>query len=223
MELDPDEWDDADKESLAREIRKRTKPIIIAANKMDKPVSQENYEEITARYEHLTFVPVSAHAEKALKNGDERGSSITAPATTTSHVTATCQNRRRGLEQIREFVTEFGGTGVQQSLETALFEELGAIAIFPGARKPQDDGTFRGLLYPPEGRRRGLRVPSAFGHRRRPPPRHDVAPSARSVLTLNLSIGTWSRSRRRTERIAVGTAFRPAIAGSSGGLAGHVQ
>jgi ribosome-binding ATPase YchF (GTP1/OBG family) len=50
--------------------------------------------------------------------------------------------KAEGLEQIRTFVEAYGGTGVQQALETALFEELDAIAVFPGARKPQDDGTF---------------------------------------------------------------------------------
>ncbi|KAA9396794.1 redox-regulated ATPase YchF [Haloarcula sp. CBA1130] len=145
LELDPDTWDDEDREALAREIRIRTKPMLIAANKMDTPAAQENWEPITEdpEYEHLTFVPVSAHAEKALKNGNEQGVLDYRPGDEDFTVTADLpEEKAAGLEQIRDFVTAFGGTGVQQALETALFEELGAIAVFPGARKPQEDGTF---------------------------------------------------------------------------------
>ncbi|ELZ79138.1 MULTISPECIES: redox-regulated ATPase YchF [Haloferax] len=156
LELDPDEWDDADKESLAREIRKRTKPIIIAANKMDKPVSQENYEEITADsdYEHLTFVPTSAHAEKALKKADEGGVVDYRPGDADFDIVGDVSDEQEaGLEQIREFVTEFGGTGVQQSLENALFDVMGAIAIFPGSANGKSDsqGVFRDCFILPEG------------------------------------------------------------------------
>ncbi|QIO23823.1 redox-regulated ATPase YchF [Haloarcula sp. JP-L23] len=145
LELDPDEWSDEDREALAREIRIRTKPMVIAANKMDTPAAQDNWETVTSdpEYEHLTFVPVSAHAEKALKNGDEQGVLDYRPGDGDFEVTADLpEEKAAGLEQIREFVDEFDGTGVQQALETALFEELDAIAVFPGARKPQDDGTF---------------------------------------------------------------------------------
>jgi ribosome-binding ATPase YchF (GTP1/OBG family) len=145
LELDPDTWDDENRQALAREIRIRTKPMLIAANKMDTPEAQANWETVTEdpAYEHLTFVPVSAHAEKALKNGNEQGVLDYRPGDENFTVTADLpEEKAAGLEQIREFVTEFGGTGVQQALETALFEELGAIAVFPGARKPQEDGTF---------------------------------------------------------------------------------
>ncbi|MDS0220647.1 redox-regulated ATPase YchF [Haloarcula sp. S1AR25-5A] len=145
LELDPDTWDDEDRQALAREIRIRTKPMLIAANKMDTPEAQENWETVTEdpAYEHLTFVPVSAHAEKALKNGNEQGVLDYRPGDEDFTVTADLpEEKAAGLEQIRDFVTEFGGTGVQHALETALFEELEAIAVFPGARKPQEDGTF---------------------------------------------------------------------------------
>ncbi|ELZ82928.1 translation-associated GTPase [Haloferax elongans ATCC BAA-1513] len=154
--LDPDEWDDEDKEDLAREIRKRTKPIIIAANKMDKPVSQENYEEITLDpdYDHLTFVPTSAHAEKALKKAEEGGVVDYRPGDNDFDIVGdVSEEQEAGLEQIREFVTEYSGTGVQQSLETALFDVMGAIAIFPGSANGKSDtqGVFRDCFILPEG------------------------------------------------------------------------
>ncbi|WP_410767238.1 redox-regulated ATPase YchF [Haloferax sp. DFSO60] len=153
--LDPNEWEDEDREALAREIRKRTKPIIIAANKMDKPVSQENYEEITEdpEYEHLTFIPASAHAEKALKNAQEGGVLDYRPGDDDFEIVGDVSDEQEaGLEQIREFIGEYGGTGVQQVLEAALFDVMGAIAIFPGSANGKSDsqGVFRDCFILPE-------------------------------------------------------------------------
>jgi ribosome-binding ATPase YchF (GTP1/OBG family) len=145
LELDPDAWDAEDRETLAREIRIRTKPIVIAANKADVEAARENYAEIAAdpEYEHLTFIPVSAHAEKALKKGDEAGVLSYRPGDGEFEILGDLPAEKRdGLEQIRGFLDGFGETGVQRTIETALFEELGAVAVFPGARKPQDDGSF---------------------------------------------------------------------------------
>ncbi|MFO7926065.1 MAG: redox-regulated ATPase YchF [Halobacteriota archaeon] len=145
LELDPETWDDDDRAALAREIRIRTKPMVIAANKADAEIARENYAEITEDpdYGHLTFVPVSAHAEKALKKGDEAGVLDYRPGDAEFEpLEELPEEKRAGLDRIRTFLGEFGETGVQRAIETALFEELGAIAVFPGARKPQDDGTF---------------------------------------------------------------------------------
>ncbi len=145
LALDPDEWTESDREELAREIRLRTKPMVVAANKMDKPAAQANYEAITSDpdYDHLTFVPVSAHAEKALKSADEQGVVDYRPGDSNFDIVGDPSDEQAaGLERIRGFVTEYEGTGVQRALETALFDVLDAIAVFPGAEKPQDDGTF---------------------------------------------------------------------------------
>ncbi|RXK51701.1 redox-regulated ATPase YchF [Halorientalis pallida] len=145
LELDPDAWDEGDREELAREIRKRTKPMVIAANKMDTPAAQDNYEAITndPDYDHLTVVPVSAHAEKALKTADEGGAVEYRPGATDFEIVGDVSDEQAaGLEQIRSFVDEFEGAGVQTALETALFEEFGAKAIFPGNGSPRDNGEF---------------------------------------------------------------------------------
>lgn len=136
LDLDPDDWDKEDRENLAQEIRKETKPMIIAANKMDMKKSQENFEEITTdpEYEHLDFISVSAHAEKALKNAAEQDVLDYYPGDEDFEILTEDlpEEKVEGLEKIREYTTEYGGTGVQKALEDALFEELGVMAIFPG-------------------------------------------------------------------------------------------
>lgn len=137
LELDPEAWSDEDKLTLARAVRKDTKPIVIAANKMDMQKSQENFEEIKndEEYSHLEFIPCSAHAEKALKNADEQGLIEYWPGDEDFEILdedEMSEEQRKGLEQIREFIEEYGGTGVQEVMEKALFDELGVIAVFPG-------------------------------------------------------------------------------------------
>ena len=133
--FDPGEWDDDDRLELAREIRRETKPMVIAANKMDTPEAQENYDEITSDpdYEHLTMVPASAHAEKALKSAAEAGVVEYTPGTSEFEIVGDISgSQQAGLEQIREFIDEYGATGVQDALEAALFDVLGVIPVFPG-------------------------------------------------------------------------------------------
>jgi ribosome-binding ATPase YchF (GTP1/OBG family) len=136
LELNPENWERDDRKRLARSIRKETKPMIVAANKMDTEKAQKNWEEITSdpEYEHLDFVPVSAHAEKALKNAAEKEVVDYYPGDQDFEILEEDlpEEKKEGLEKIREFMQEYGGTGVQEALEDALFNELGVMAIFPG-------------------------------------------------------------------------------------------
>ncbi|WP_423997966.1 redox-regulated ATPase YchF [Halorubrum trapanicum] len=156
LELDPETWDETDRIDLAREIRKRTKPMVVAANKMDTPEAQANWEEITTDpdYDHLSFVPASAHAEKALKNADEAGVVDYAPGESGFDVVGDVSGEQEaGLDQIAEFVDEYDGTGVQGALEAAVFDVLGCIAVFPGSANGSKDekGVFRDCFILPEG------------------------------------------------------------------------
>lgn len=51
-----------------------------------------------------------------------------------------------GLERVSEFVAEYSGTGVQGALETAVFDVLGSVAVFPGSAGGL--GTAEGKLLP---------------------------------------------------------------------------
>jgi len=142
LELDPDAWDERDRERLARELRQRTKPMVVAANKMDTPEARANYDDVASdpAYDHLTMVPVSAHAEQALKTAAENDVVEYAPGASEFDVVADVSDEQRaGLERIREFVDDFDGTGVQDAIETALFDELGTKAVFPGGADAMGD------------------------------------------------------------------------------------
>ena len=124
---------------------------------MDAPEARANFDEITddSAYDHLTFVPVSAHAEKALKTADEAGAVEYRPGDAEFEIAGDVSaDQREGLESIESFASEFGGTGVQRALETALFDELGVVPVFPGGANGL--GNERGEVLPdcfllPEG------------------------------------------------------------------------
>ncbi|WP_290819355.1 redox-regulated ATPase YchF [Halovivax sp.] len=136
LSVAPLEWDADERKALAREIRTRTKPMVVAANKMDTAAARENWEAITTdpEYAHLEFVPVSAHAEKALKNATDQGAVEYTPGDAGFTVTAELPaEQEAGLDRIHEFLDEFDGTGVQRALEAAVFDVLGLKAVFPGS------------------------------------------------------------------------------------------
>jgi len=156
LALDPSTWDTADRESLAREIRKRTKPMVIAANKVDDPAAAANFAEIPAdpAYDHLPIVPTSAHAEKALKAADEAGRITYTPGDDDFEIVGdVSEEQATGLERIRSLLADHGGTGVQSSLEAALFDALDLIAVFPGSDdgSTSEKGRFRDCFLLPSG------------------------------------------------------------------------
>jgi len=181
LELDPETWDDADKAELAREIRKRTKPMVVAANKMDTPEAQANWETITTDpdYDHLSFVPASAHAEKALKNANEAGVVDYTPGESDFDIVGDVSGEQEaGLDQIGEFVAEYDGTGVQGARSKPPSSTYSTVS--PSSPAPRTGAkTRRGLprlLYPPRWvDDRGLRVPHPLGYRRGAPPRHRLS------------------------------------------------
>ena len=136
LDLDPDTWSEDDRKQLARSIRKDTKPMIVAANKMDTEEARDNWEKITEdpEYDHIDFVPVSAHAEKALKNADQKGLVDYTPGEEKFELVEEDlpDEKIQALDKIEEFIDRYGGTGVQKALEKALFDELGVMAVFPG-------------------------------------------------------------------------------------------
>jgi Predicted GTPase, probable translation factor len=153
LTLAPTDWDDGVREAVARETRKRTKPMVIAANKMDTAAARENYEAIIddPSYDHLTIVPTSAHAEQALRKADASGAVDYRPGDAGFDIVGEISDQQRaGLESIREFVTEYDGTGVQASLERALFGVLGLKAVFPGSASGDwSKGPFRDCFLMP--------------------------------------------------------------------------
>ena len=52
---------------VERELRKNTKPINIAANKIDVPGAKENYDKLVKEFPEYIIVPCYAESELALQ------------------------------------------------------------------------------------------------------------------------------------------------------------
>ncbi|HEX2021321.1 MAG TPA: redox-regulated ATPase YchF [Candidatus Thermoplasmatota archaeon] len=125
-------WSEEDLIRLGGEIRRQSKPILLALNKADSadPATIERL-----RKGNVVAVPTSANAEMALRKAADAGVVRYEPGDADFTVVDEAKlnpAQRKGLEQIREKVMRpFGGTGVQKLLETAVYQFLDRIVVYP--------------------------------------------------------------------------------------------
>ncbi|WP_435335052.1 redox-regulated ATPase YchF [Haloarchaeobius sp. TZWWS8] len=126
---DPIQWEDEDRETLAREIRERTKPIIVAANKADV-ADPENLQRLLDSGKPV--IPTTAEGELALRKGAEAGAIDYDPGDDAFEVGEDVSDAQRAaLDGLRGTMDEWGGTGVQDALNYAVYDLLDHITAFP--------------------------------------------------------------------------------------------
>ena len=130
-----DKWTDDELRKFVLHLQKVAKPIIIAANKIDRPTAEENYEHLKDLYPESLIVPVSALAEKILKDLDQKGIIKYIPGDDDFEIVQKDKLKEQELTQLEklkdEILHKFGGTGVQNILNKAVFEYLGLITVYP--------------------------------------------------------------------------------------------
>lgn len=139
LEIDPEnplKWSEDDLRDFALGLRKRTKPIIIAANKCDTEVAPENIRKMQEAFGNCIIVPCSAESELALKEAARENLLSYVPGSGSFEIQAPEKlsgQQGKALDFIRQNVLEkFGSTGVQETLNRAVFELLGYMNVFPG-------------------------------------------------------------------------------------------
>lgn len=132
-------WTDDDLFKIAAFLRKKTKPMIIAANKIDVPGAYDNYERLKKEFPDRIFVACSAESELALKEANKHELIRYIPGDKDFSITSEGDSKlsdkqKNALNFIKSnvLVKYPFGTGVQQVLNTAVFELLDLITIFPG-------------------------------------------------------------------------------------------
>jgi hypothetical protein len=126
---DPIQWTDQHREALATEIRRRTKPIVVVANKVDV-APDENVERLMDAAEHV--VPATADGELGLRQGENAGVVDYDPGDEDFEIVGdVSEQQENGLNQIREVMDEWGGTGLQTALNTAVYDLLEYITAYP--------------------------------------------------------------------------------------------
>jgi len=66
----PTSWTDNEIFEFARQLRKETKPMVIAANKVDRPNGKTNYEKVKEEFDY-PIIPCFADGELALREADK--------------------------------------------------------------------------------------------------------------------------------------------------------
>ncbi|GBE20216.1 MAG TPA: TGS domain-containing protein [Candidatus Pacearchaeota archaeon] len=158
----PSSWDDKQIMGFASALRKESKPMIIAANKIDTEKGRVNYEKLRAKFPNLSIVPCSADSELALREaakaklidyvpGDKDFKIIGkvndsenekfSGSESLKNTQKLSGKQKQALDKIRETVLEKFeyGTGVQQILNSAVFDLLNYIAIFPASANKLGD------------------------------------------------------------------------------------
>ncbi|MGC9309204.1 MAG: redox-regulated ATPase YchF, partial [Candidatus Nanoarchaeia archaeon] len=137
LNKDISSWQEKDIENFSRELRKRTKPMIIAANKIDK--GGENLKRLKQAYPDIIVVPCSADSELALKEAVKAGLIDYLPGDKDFKLLKEVNDKQKqALEKIKQLLNKYGSTGIQDVLEKTVFELLEYIAVFPAGGKLRD-------------------------------------------------------------------------------------
>ena len=132
---------------FARILRRKSKPILIAANKIDTSIAKEIYKNLKKKFEDRVIIPVSAYSELILKEFSRRGYIDYIPGEKDFTIKNVKDEKIiRILEFIKENVlNEFGSTGVQDIIDFAVLNFLNYIPVWPVANEKLTDSEGRVL------------------------------------------------------------------------------
>jgi ribosome-binding ATPase len=128
LDKSPESWERADIVNLSQQVRIIAKPIVIAANKKDVASSHN-----LARIADVCAdaVATSGEAELALRLAQQKGLVDYVPGDTHFTIVASLnQQQTTALQRLQRFI-EGEGTGVQECLNTTVFDMLRYIVVYP--------------------------------------------------------------------------------------------
>ncbi len=137
----PSTWKDSQVMEFASALRKKSKPMIIAANKCDHPDASENLKKLGNEFPDYLIYPCSADSELALRQAAKVGMIDYVPGSESFVIKSDLNEKQKeALEKIKSNVLEvYKGTGVQEILNLAVFDLLGYLAIFPASANKLGD------------------------------------------------------------------------------------
>ncbi|MBW3013503.1 redox-regulated ATPase YchF [Candidatus Woesearchaeota archaeon] len=154
---EPQTWTSDDLMNLSTFLRRKTKPMIIACNKIDVPGAAEKFSKLVNEFPDHMMIACSAESELALREAAKHDLIKYTPGEKKFEVIDAgklSDKQKNALEFVQKNVLDkFGSTGVQEVLDKAVFELLKYVAIFPGGVGKLEDSEGRVLpdcfLMPP--------------------------------------------------------------------------
>ncbi|MFX1342362.1 MAG: redox-regulated ATPase YchF [Promethearchaeota archaeon] len=130
----PTDWTDEELEAFVQKLRRRAKPMVIAANKIDRAQAAQNFE-LLSQLTDETVIPCSAAGELALRNLSEKGIISYQPGANKFEILQgekLGEAERNQLQRLQtEILDKYGSTAVQQVLNAVVFEILQLIPVYP--------------------------------------------------------------------------------------------
>jgi len=129
------DWDEEILKKLASDLRKASKPMIIACNKIDVPGADKNFERLKNEFKDYILVACSAESELALREAAKHGLMKYIPGENNFEIIdeeKLSDKQKKALEFIKNNVlAKFGSTGAEEVLDDAVFKLLNYIPVYP--------------------------------------------------------------------------------------------
>jgi len=129
----PTRWSDDDFLRFIDALRRISKPMLIAANKMDLPFAEENFERL--KETGYIVIPCCAEAELALRRAAEKNLINYVPGNSSFEVrepSKITDRQMSALKAIKEKILDkYKSTGVQDAINAAFEKLLNMIVVYP--------------------------------------------------------------------------------------------
>ncbi len=128
----PSKWNDSDFGNFGELIRLYSKPIAIAANKVDLPEGEEGYRKLKSLYPNRLVIPTSAEFELALRKAASKGLIRYKPGDATFEVVGDPTPQQKiVLDKIADFLKKWGSTGTADVIKAIVFDLLKYVVVYP--------------------------------------------------------------------------------------------
>jgi hypothetical protein len=135
-------WNEEQLMKFANGLRKESKPMILAANKVDSEKGEENFLKIKEKFKDYMVIPCSADSELALRQASKSGLIEYVSGEKDFKILKDLNDKQiSALDKIKKKVLDKyeHGTGIQKVLNSAVFEILGYITVFPASANKLGD------------------------------------------------------------------------------------
>ncbi|MFP3278854.1 MAG: redox-regulated ATPase YchF [Candidatus Micrarchaeota archaeon] len=124
-------WGDEDILSFARELLRISKPVAVAANKLDM-ASKEDLDRLKAELKDTLVIGCSGAAELTLRKAAKAGIIDYTPGATEFRIVGKpSKEQEDALNYLAEYIKKNNGTGVQQLINSVVFNLLKMIVVYP--------------------------------------------------------------------------------------------
>ncbi|MFB5630357.1 MAG: redox-regulated ATPase YchF [Nitrosopumilaceae archaeon] len=131
LSKNPTDWTDSDLTLFSKELRKKTKPILIAANKADLCKDLNIIEKMKKDFQ---VIPCSAETELLLRKATKAGLVDYIPGDNNFMIkegVKVSPQQQKALDLVKSVFSKINTTGIQEVLNSIIFNILKLIVVYP--------------------------------------------------------------------------------------------